>query len=148
MDNPFVAPSSPQSTASLWGDLFGIGAVMRMANDMAADPKIKGAMMDMIMSVANAAFALTRIEAKLDTLLKDLGHDPEKAGQSANGRTIPAALLADFRNLGPGGHPVASVIADNGGRIAKDQSGPFGAGAASHWFGGSTPGDDGSVKNA
>ena len=60
-----------EDTKSMWGDLLGIGPLLRMATDptMIANAAL------LMQAMTDAAQSLPRIEAKLDLLLNEQGHD-------------------------------------------------------------------------
>lgn len=62
----------PPSSASLWGDMFGMGGFFKMISDPNLGAQA-GAMMKAIIESSQAAH---RTEAKLDALMKALGHVP------------------------------------------------------------------------
>jgi hypothetical protein len=58
----------PPSSASLWGDMLGMGGVFRAASD----PGMIGQLQQMIAAVIDGARANQRMEAKLDVVLIEL----------------------------------------------------------------------------
>src|SRR5215468_1358183 len=71
-----------QSTGSMWGSMFGLGPLMRLISDPELSQNANKVMRALIAGQA----ASQRVEAKLDFLLKVLGHDPQAiAPDDANG---------------------------------------------------------------
>jgi hypothetical protein len=72
----------PPSSASLWGDMFGIGSLLKTMSDPALGANINA----MLLSVIEASKSSARVEAKLDQLLKALADGNGNAALSlANG---------------------------------------------------------------
>src|SRR5262249_17488919 len=99
-------PDQAQPTGRLWGDMFGIGPLMRLINDPELGAKAQLAVQGVIAGTA----AMARIEAKLDFLLRALGHHPTNIGRNA-----VAALPARLPNGGRR-DAVASPAPDHGSR--------------------------------
>jgi hypothetical protein len=110
----------PQPTGKLWGDMFGLGPVMRLINDPALGDNAKKAMAAIIASHETIA----RIEAKLDVLLRAQGHDPGTIGQLA---ALPAGV-AD-RDRGPAPPTVAADHGSGDATPSVEQAGDVGGGA-------------------
>lgn len=64
-------PQEAQSTASMWGQMFGLGPLMKMITD----PGLQTHAMGMMQAIGDGARVSSRIEAKLDMLLKAQGYD-------------------------------------------------------------------------
>ena len=96
-----MSDEQAQPTGRLWGDMFGLGPIMRLINDPELGPKAHQAIAGIIASSA----AMVRIEAKLDFLLRVSGHDPA---------AIVAALPGGLPD-GNRGPAVAGAIAHDGG---------------------------------
>lgn len=111
---PFVdeTPPPPPSLATTIGGLLGFGPVLRMMND----PMMQAHMTQMMQTIIESAGANLRIEAKLDYILRKLGHDPaEFAATPGPGNGFgTAAFLARLPNFGTGTAPVAGHVAVDG----------------------------------
>lgn len=99
----------PQETGSMWGDLFGVGSLFKVITD----PGLQAHVHAMMAAVIEGANSSRRIEAKLDRLLKALGHEIEDINFRFSG-VGPAALLEANRADGVGGHPPAGGVIDDG----------------------------------
>lgn len=118
VEPPFGAPIEPPSTSSLWGDMFGMGSLLKLVSD----PALGAHAHQMMGALIEAAQASQRIEKKLDTLLKALGHEIDgiatrtendlAAAQARPGVAPP--LLAAHRADGGGGFAPASLAPDDG----------------------------------
>jgi hypothetical protein len=113
----------PQDTKSLWGDMFGLGSLMKVITDPALVSHAHG----MMQATIDGAHANRRIEAKLDRLLQALGHEINDINsrfpaqfhpRDMPGGTTPALLVQDGPH-GTGGHPAATGAADDGSRGAS-----------------------------
>lgn len=63
---PELIPPQPQSTRSMWGDMLGIGPLLKMISD----PALQAHAHQMMAAVIEGAEASKRIEAKLDAILR------------------------------------------------------------------------------
>lgn len=101
----------PPSFAESIGGLFGLGPIMRMMND----PALQQHMVEMMQAVIQSAGANLRMEAKLDFILRELGHDPSRFEcDGGRGFGNPAALLGGYGIPGAGANPAPSGAADDG----------------------------------
>ena len=123
--------AAPQSTASIWGDMFGMGSLFKLVTD----PMLGATAQRMMETIIESSLASRRLEAKLDLLLKGQGHDIDavnarfaglgppallEMGGAARSRSDPASSHADDDGVGadqagarPGGN---SGSADPAGR--------------------------------
>lgn len=94
---PEVLPpgEEPQSTGSLWGEMFGLGPMFKMLTD----PALGQHAHEMMQAIIESAKANARIEAKLDAYRQEV-----------------TALLAHHRANGTRGVAVASDVVDLGTR--------------------------------
>jgi hypothetical protein len=113
MADQFEMPP-PQPTGSLWGNVFGLGPIVKLINDPQLADNAKKAMAAIIASHETIA----RIENKLDVLLRAQGHDPGTIGRAA---ALPAG--EPDRDRGP---TLASVAPDNGAGDATPSDGQAG----------------------
>ena len=122
---------APQDTRSLWGDMFGLGPLMKVLSD----PALQLHASAMMQSIIEGANANRRIEAKLDRLLGALGHEitdinarfPSQFHPST-GSGPAAQLLEGNGALGNRGGPPATGAVDNGSQGAA--GGPATAGGS------------------
>jgi hypothetical protein len=117
-----VPQSSPPDTGSLWGDMFGVSSLFKVISD----PSLMAHAHQMMASVIEGANANRRIEAKLDRLLKAIGHeisDINARFPSAfhPGLTHPALPQPDGAD-GAGGHSAATGASDDGSALAPDDA--------------------------
>jgi hypothetical protein len=129
-------PQAPP-TSSLWGDVFGISGLVKALSD----PAMMQGAQAMMTALAEGGQASRRIEAKLDMLLRALGHEietinarfpahfggPAGPGGPFDPRIIggqSAPLLEGDRADGGRGSAIASLALDNGGRGAADRVDP------------------------
>ena len=126
--------SQPQDTKSMWGDMFGLGGLMKVITDPALIEHAH-AMMQATIEGANSS---RRIEAKLDRLLGALGHEISDinarfpAAFHAGPQTVvaqPPALLAQHRANGGGGYSAATGALDDGSPQPAGGAGPLVGGA-------------------
>ena len=104
-----------QDTASIWGDMFGIGSLFKVITD----PQLQAHTHAMLAAVIEGASATRRVEQKLDRLLKALGHEIDDINARFPSEFIrPAApaLLEANGAVGDRGRAAATVSADDGGR--------------------------------
>lgn len=82
--------NDPPSTGSLWGAMLGgmsgggLGALMKLV----ADPGLRDNAQKAMQAIVESHFAVQRIEAKLDLLLRLQGHDPNDFAAAA----VPVGL--------------------------------------------------------
>jgi hypothetical protein len=108
--------AQPQDTKNLWGDMFGLGGLMKVITD----PALVNHAHAMMQATIEGANANRRIEAKLDRLLQALGHEIN----DINSRfpvalAAPPALLEQNGADGTGGHTASTGVADDGSRVAS-----------------------------
>lgn len=111
-------PAAPPDTGSLWGDVFGVGSLFKLISD----PALMAHTHQMIGAVIEGANANRRIEAKLDRLLKALGHDLADINARFPADFQPgfiAPLLEGDRTPGSGGVAAAIGASDDGSRRAS-----------------------------
>ena len=104
-------------TKSLWGDMFGLGSLMKVITD----PALVQHAHNMMQATIEGANANRRIEAKLDMLLRALGHEIDAINDrfpSTFQPLGPTALLVQNRADGARRHPPAGVALDDGSRGA------------------------------
>jgi len=122
MDELQLPDLAPVETRSLWGDLFGIGPLIKMATD----PAMIAQVMTLMATMTENARAAQRIEMKLDLILSSQGHDIDALNRQASGldaRPEPAAgnaaaVLEHHRDAGNGSAAAASRAAHHGGSSA------------------------------
>lgn len=105
----------PRSTSSMWQDMFGLGPLFRMVSD----PMMQQNAVLMMQAVAAGASSSQRLEAKLDFIIRKLGHDPATIVPSVHELTAPGrsgpALIPDGRTgLGAGAAAASGLAADDG----------------------------------
>lgn len=123
-----------QSTSSLLGDLFGVGSLFKVITD----PGLQAHAHAMMAAVIEGANSSRRIEAKLDRLLKALGHEIEDINArfpTAYRDLAGAPLLEQHRADGAAGHSLAGGAPDDGARGAAVDPGK----ARGHSRGGGGP---------
>jgi hypothetical protein len=99
------------SSASLWGDVFGIGNLIKTITD----PSLGQHAHSMMQAIIESGQASRRIEQKLDALLQVLGHgDNERS----------TALLAANRTDGGGRPTLAGRPVDDGTGSAAPSASP------------------------
>jgi hypothetical protein len=116
-------PDDPQvvapDTSSLWGNMFGVGPLLKLISD----PALGAHAHAMMQAIIEGAQASARTEAKLNALLKALGHEIDNR---ATALAAPALLGADGRD-GAGRPPLASLAPHNGaGGAAASPATDFG----------------------
>lgn len=111
---------APQDTGSMWGDMFGIGSLIKVITD----PGLQAHTHAMLGAVIEGANANRRIEEKLDRLLKALGHEISdiNARWPAGLQFSPTLLTADGAD-GAGRPPLASGAPDDGASGTADAHG-------------------------
>jgi hypothetical protein len=110
-----------QDTKSIWGDMFGLGGLMKVITDPALIAHAH-AMMQATIEGANSS---RRIEAKLDRLLGALGHEISDINSRFPAQFQPAgpAVLIEHGANGAGSDPAATGVAHNGGAVAAGGAG-------------------------
>lgn len=119
-DNPFAANPAfapPDATSrGLWGDVMGIGPLVRMATDPTFQANVQG----MVAAITAAAMAIPRVEAKLDALL-----GPDHPLVRATPRAPESAVLPlEHRPAGAGGFGPAGGAPDHGSGPGADAFAP------------------------
>lgn len=108
-------PAEPSSTQSLWarmaGGMPGIGPIFTMLSD----PKFQASVMTMMNAMADNARRAARIEAKLDIILREGGHDVDALNAAIDAGRNTAALPAVAGSVGGGSAAPAGSLADDGG---------------------------------
>jgi hypothetical protein len=100
-----------QDTKSIWGDMFGIGGLMKVITD----PALVAHAHAMMQATIEGANSSRRIEAKLDRLLGALGHEIADINSRFPAQFQPApALLVEHGANGAGGDPPATGAVDDG----------------------------------
>ena len=132
--------AQPQDTKSLWGDMFGLGGLMKVITD----PALVAHAHAMMQATIEGANSSRRIELKLDRLLQALGHEisdiNSRFASTSAGALIgdaharrevpaqfqpaPAALLVQNGAHGAGGHPSSTGAVDGGSGVAPGSAGP------------------------
>jgi hypothetical protein len=102
-------PQAPE-TSSLWGDMFGMGSLFKMISD----PGLMAHTHAMMAAVIEGANANRRIEAKLDRLLKGIGHEISDINARFPSHFQPAALLEGNGANGAGSHSASTGAVDDG----------------------------------
>jgi hypothetical protein len=118
-------PSQPQSSGSLWGDVFGLSGLMKVITD----PALVNHAHAMMQATIDGAHANRRIEAKLDRLLRALGHEINDINSRFPDNFQPGPtppLLEGGRADGTGGNPPSSELAHDGNRGASASVGTAG----------------------
>lgn len=126
----------PQPTRSIFGDLFGLGPMLKMLTD----PAMLASAQAMMAAITAGGEAAQRLEMKLDLLLRAQGHDVEQLNrdfaESAPSTEIMrsaqlafggVAALSDARSgFGDRAAPPASTPLDDGHRedASRDRSPP------------------------
>ena len=109
-------PSAPE-TSSLWGDMFGVSSLFKIISD----PALMAHAHQMMASVIEGANANRRIEAKLDRLLKAIGHEiTDINARFPSAFVAPPALSGPDGADGARGHSAATGAAHDGGALASD----------------------------
>jgi hypothetical protein len=116
-----ASPAAPD-TGSMWGDLFGMGSLIKVISD----PALMAHAHQMMGAVIEGANANRRIEAKLDRLLKALGNDIADIDARFPNQFQPSALLEQRNADGARGHPPATSLADDGSGGAAHRFAPAG----------------------
>jgi len=101
------------STRRLWSDMLGLGDLFRVLSD----PGLIAHVHAMMTAVMEAAAANKRIEEKLDRLLAEREADAARVD-----RTGAASLPFEYRADGTGRTTFAGGVADDGNRIAADET--------------------------
>jgi hypothetical protein len=119
-----VDPSQPQDTKSLWGDMFGLGPLMKVLSD----PGLQLHAQAMMQSIIEGANANRRMEAKLDRLLGALGHEIADINSRfpSQFHPAPAPLLEGNGADGNRANPPASGAVDDGSASTADRLGADG----------------------
>jgi hypothetical protein len=106
----------PQDTKSLWGDMFGLGGLMKVITD----PALVAHAHAMMQATIEGANSSRRIEAKLDRLLGALGHEIADINARFPAQFQPPAapLLVQHGAVGAGSHPPATGAVDDGSALA------------------------------
>jgi hypothetical protein len=117
----------PQDTKSIWGDMFGLGGLMKVITD----PALVNHAHAMMQATIEGANSSRRIEAKLDRLLGALGHEISDINSRfpAAFQPAPAPLLVEHGALGAGSHPPATGAPDDGSADPAGSVGTAGGGA-------------------
>jgi hypothetical protein len=115
-------------TSSLLGDVLGIGGLIKAMSD----PAMMQGAYQMMAALTAAGMTLPRLEAKLDLLLRDKGHDvetlfpigsagvfPDFSGHQPGSPRLPAGMAS----ARPGGDPLAGGAVDDGTRQGADPGG-------------------------
>jgi hypothetical protein len=114
-----------EETGAMWLRMLGLGDIMR---ELKNPDNITRAMM-LIQVSTEAMQALPRMEAKLNLLLRERGHDPQQFDrqwaefQSARTGGFGPIVLEQQRTAGTGGHPASSGAPDDGGQTASQHLG-------------------------
>ncbi|PWT78039.1 MAG: hypothetical protein C5B60_01790 [Chloroflexi bacterium] len=88
----------------MWGEMFGLGPLMRLIQD----PQLSQNANKVLQAIIDGQAATLRVEAKLDHLLRVLGHDPDRFGRSV------APTFFEGLSDRTGGPALANAIADHG----------------------------------
>ena len=120
--NGAAESDQPPGTGSLWGDMFGLGGLMKVITD----PALVNHAHAMMQATIEGANSSRRIEAKLDRLLGALGHEISDINSRfpAQFQPAPSALLVQHGANGAGGNSAATGAPDDGGRGAAASLGP------------------------
>jgi hypothetical protein len=112
--------AQPQDTKSLWGDMFGLGSLMKVITD----PALVQHAHAMMQATIDGAHASRRIEAKLDRLLGALGHEISDINARFPAQFQPAGtpLLVEHGANGAGRHAAAIGAPDDGSAGAAASS--------------------------
>jgi hypothetical protein len=103
-------PPAPE-TSSLWGDMFGMGSLFKLISD----PGLMAHTHAMMAAVIEGANANRRIEAKLDRLLKGIGHEISDINARFPAQLQPPpALLTQHGAHAAGGNAAATGAVDDG----------------------------------
>jgi hypothetical protein len=111
----------PQETASIWGDMFGMSSLFKMISS----PELMAHTHQMLAAVIEGANANRRIEAKLDRLLRALGHEIADINDRFPAQFRPpglAPLLERNGALGTGSRAAASGPSDDGSALTADHA--------------------------
>jgi hypothetical protein len=103
-----------EETSSMWNDVLGIGGFIKSLTD----PQMLQNAALMMQAITDCAHGMKRIEAKLDILLKESGHDGERQGHA-----IAALLLEGNGASGTRGRAAAIGTVDNGSGRASAENG-------------------------
>ena len=114
-------PAPAQETRSIWGDMFGLGPLMKIISD----PALQLHAQAMMQSIIEGANANRRMEAKLDRLLGALGHEIndinsrfpsqfQPGGHGPAGNVFAPPLLVENGANGAGRHPASTGAPDDG----------------------------------
>jgi len=126
------AADQPQDTKSIFGDIFGLGGLMKVITD----PALVAHAHAMMQATIEGANSSRRIEAKLDRLLGALGHEisdidarfPAPFQAPAN-----SPLLVQHGAFGAGSHPAAIGAPDNGSPQPTGSPATAGGGPRPGW---------------
>lgn len=117
----------PPSTRSMWGDMFGLGPLLRIASD----PAIVHQALGILSQLAEAGAVNRRLEAKLDILLAAGGHDLESINRAIDATARPSFLPTINGTVGAVGAAATGRPSDDGtGRAAAAARGPGDGGGA------------------
>lgn len=136
----------PPSTRSMWGDMFGLGPLLRIASD----PAIVHQALGMLSQLAEAGAVNRRLEAKLDILLAAGGHDLESINRAIDATARPnlAFLPQIDGTVGAVGAAATGRPSDDGaGRAAAAARGPGDGGGAAPAAGNGAVKNGGAVKD-
>ena len=112
-----------QGTGSMWGDVFGLSGLMKVITDPALVNHAHG----MMQATIDGAHANRRIEAKLDRLLRALGHEINDINSRFPDNFQPPgapALLVQHGPDGTRGNSPSSELADDGNGGPSTSPGP------------------------
>jgi hypothetical protein len=104
-----------QDTRSIWGDMLGIGPLMKVLTD----PALQAHTHAMMTAVIEGANATRRVELKLNLLLKALGHEYADIDAQHPSPFAGAPILIAHGANGGGGHAAATGAPDDGSRGAS-----------------------------
>jgi hypothetical protein len=124
----------PPDTASLWGNMFGLGPIMRLINDPQLGQQAQRLIAEMMASqhiVRRLEDGQRRIEAKLDLLLEAASVDIPAELRRPDDAVVPVGM-----SDGAGGHAVTDVPFDDGAGERAPPAAPAGNGVAHAGSGG------------
>ena len=117
--------AEPQDTKSIWGDMFGLGGLMKVITD----PALVAHAHAMMQATIEGANSSRRIEAKLDRLLGALGHEISDINARFPAAFHPgpspsaAAVLIEHGANAAGGYSAATGASDDGSQVAAGGAG-------------------------
>lgn len=111
--------NGPASSSSLWGDMFGLGPMLKMISD----PNLGNTALAMMQAIMESAKANARIEAKLNAILERHGYDLAQFDNAAGSAGPVATVFDAIGRDGIGGFTPPSFVADNGTGAAADHAG-------------------------